>query len=88
MVYFVVMGAHGEKYKSSFRAVDFRDVGEQVGQLQGDQVEEVSEKQEFCWEGWWGLCWGALGWRTQRLSAIPEFLSIVLSMPAVDSVSL
>lgn len=31
MVYFVVMGAHGEKSKSSFRAVDFRDDVGQVG---------------------------------------------------------
>lgn len=31
MVCFVVMGAHGEKSKSSFRAVDFRDDVGQVG---------------------------------------------------------
>lgn len=48
MVCFVAMGAHGEKHKSSFRAVDFRDDEEQVGQL---QMEEVAEKQGSCWEG-------------------------------------
>lgn len=51
MVCFVAMGAHGEKCKSSFRAVDFRDDEQQVGQLQGDQMEEVAEKQGSCWEG-------------------------------------
>lgn len=42
MVYVVVMGAHGEKHKSYWRAVVSGGEGE-VGQLQGDQVEEGSE---------------------------------------------
>lgn len=43
MVYVVVVGAHGEKYKSCLRAVVSGDEEEQVGQLQGDQVEEGPE---------------------------------------------
>lgn len=43
MVYVVVMGAHGEKCKSYFRAVVSGNEGEQVGQLQGDQTEEAPE---------------------------------------------
>ncbi|XP_010189186.1 PREDICTED: calcium-responsive transcription factor-like, partial [Mesitornis unicolor] len=43
MVYVVLMGTHGEKYKSYLRAVVSGDEGEQVGQLQGDQVEEGPE---------------------------------------------
>lgn len=43
MVYVVVMGAHGEKYKSYLRAVVSGDDGDQVGRLQGDHVEEGSE---------------------------------------------
>lgn len=43
MVYVVVLGAYGEKYKSCLRAVVSGDEEEQVGQLQGDQVEEGPE---------------------------------------------
>jgi len=43
MVYVVVMGAHGEKYKSYLRAVVSGSEGEQIGQVQGDLVEEGPE---------------------------------------------
>lgn len=44
--------ARGEKCKSSFRAVDFKDDGEQVRQLEGEASGgRSSEKQGCCWEG-------------------------------------
>lgn len=90
MVYVVVMGVHGEKYKSYLRAVVSGDE-EQVGQLQGDQVEEGPEgvwKARVLQGGLEGAALvGALGpWKgiassSQRLSAAPE------SVPVADRVS-
>lgn len=74
----MAVGARGEKCKSSFRAVDFKDDGEQVRQLQERlqveelEVEEVLKSKDPAGRADGGCAWGALGLRAQGLSAVPE----------------